>query len=116
MRLDTFIRSVLEAGMEDAVQAAVEPVATYVALKRQIGELEDRADEARAAVAEILRGEPGRVWEFPGLATVTVVKGRESEKLDRAKLARAGIAVEVLDAATVRTVGQPSLRIVGDGE
>jgi hypothetical protein len=99
---------------EEVLQAAVEPVAAYVALKARIAGLEAQADDAKAAVIEALRPDgaaPGKVWTFPGLATVAVVKGRVSERLDRAVLARAGVAAEVLDAATVRTEGAPTLRI-----
>lgn len=97
-----------------ATWVAVEYVGTYLALKSQIAGLEARADEARAAIAEALHvdgAEPGRAWKFEGLGTVTIVKGRVSEKLDRAKLARAGVAAEVLDAATVRIEGKPSMRV-----
>lgn len=93
---------------------AVEYVGTYLAIKRQIGELEEKAEEARKAVREILYPDgvsAGSRHIFEGLGTVEGVKGRVSEKLDRARLARAGIAPEVLDAATVRTEGEPSMRI-----
>lgn len=99
------------ADKAQATEAAVDYVATYLALKDKIGRLEAEAAEAREAVGLLLRGKPGTVWEFPGLGQVAVVKGRVSEKLDRAKLARAGVSAEVLDAATIRTEGEPSLRI-----
>lgn len=102
------------ADVGQAELAAVDFVATYVELKGRIAKLEAEAAEAREAVGQLLQGEPGAEWEFPGLATVAVVKGRVSEKLDRAKLARAGVAPEVLDAATIRTEGEPSLRITAE--
>jgi hypothetical protein len=110
--------------MSDESMAKAEVyVVAYLALQREIGVLEAKADEARAAVAEALRVEgeaPGRMWAFEGLGSVQVVKGRVSEKLDRARLARAGVAADVLDAATVRTEGKPSMRISawreGDGD
>ena len=103
--------AMVTAMAQQAEVQAVQYVATYLGIKAKIAELEREADEARDAVGDLLRGEPGKVWEFAGLGTVAVVKGRVSEKLDRAALARAGVAAEVLDAATVRTEGEPSLRI-----
>lgn len=93
---------------------AVEYVGTYLALKAQIADLEIAAGEARQAAIEALQATtaaPGKQWVYEGLGTVQVVKGRVTEKLDRAKLARAGVAADVLDAATVRTEGEPSVRI-----
>lgn len=111
-------KEVEDALMSDDKKAqAVEYIGTYLALKSQIAALEDRADEARSAVREILDtnvSKPGDKWVFEGLGKVEIVKGRVSEKLDRARLARAGVAAEVLDAATVRTEGEPSMRITAD--
>jgi len=95
----------------DTAQAAVTAVAAYVGIQAKIAELEAEAEIQRAAIKELLQGEPGKVWAFPGLATVAMVRGRVSERLDRAALAKAGVSVQVLDAATVRTEGAPSLRI-----
>lgn len=102
---------VREADKQAATLAAADAVGTYMGLKAQIDALEERKAAVRETIEQLLTGEPGETWEFPGLATVTVVKGRVSEKLDRAKLARAGISADVLDEATVRTEGKPSLRI-----
>lgn len=104
-------------GVQMSSDAAVEYVGTYLALKAQIADLEAKADEARSAVREILCPDgikAGDKHVFPGLGRVEGVKGRVTEKLDRAKLARAGVAADVLDAATVRTEGEPSMRIVRD--
>lgn len=103
----------------DICQVAVEHVATYVAIHAQIDALETQADEAKAAALEVLQtaaAPVGHVWSFPGLATVTKVAGRKTEKLDRARLAKAGVAAEVLDAATVKTEGEPSVRIAAERE
>lgn len=116
----TAVRAATPAEEADAVcQAAVEYVATYVGLKAQIAGLEEKADEAKEAALEVLGadGAPvGKVWEFPGLASVTVVKGRRTEKLNRTKLAKAGVAAEVLDACTDVTEGEPSVRIAAERE
>lgn len=93
---------------------AVEYVGAYLALKAQIADLELKAVGARAAAIEALGAEgstPGKQWVFEGLGIVSVVKGRVTEKLDRARLARAGVDPKVLDAATVRTEGAPTVRI-----
>lgn len=114
MRLDRLVENMADGVAQPDMAVAVEHVGTYLALKAQIEALEERADEARAAVAEALRtadAEPGRTWTFEGLGTVQVVKGRVTEKLDRARLARHGVDPAVLDAATVRTEGKPSMRI-----
>jgi hypothetical protein len=100
-------------------QMAVEYVGTYLALKSQIADLEAQADEARSAVREILYPDgvkAGVKHAFAGLGNVEGVKGRVTEKLDRAKLARAGVAADVLDAATVRTEGEPTMRITAAKE
>lgn len=98
--------------------AAVEYVAEYVALKEQIAALENRAETARKAALEVLddggSATVGTMWPFPGLATVTKVKGRESESLDRAVLARNGVDPALLEKATVRKKGVPTYRIVRD--
>jgi hypothetical protein len=99
---------------EQDATAAVDYVAEYLGLKRQIAALETEAQNARDAVAEILHGEPGKEWEFPGIGSVAVVKGRVSEKLDRSVLAAAGVSKDLLDAATIRSEGEPSLRITAE--
>ena len=100
-----------EANMVVAEMLAVDYVARYLGIKAKIAALEAEAKEAREAVATLLQGEPGKEWAFAGIGTVAVVKGRVSEKLDRAALAAGGVAKALLDAATVRTEGEPSLRI-----
>ena len=104
---------VLPPPAPDVMQAAAANVAEYRALKDQIAQLETRLDAVKDELHEMLwNGEaPGHVWPFPGLGTVRVVSGRHTSKLDRAKLAKAGVAADVLDAATVETVGEPSLRV-----
>lgn len=111
-------RAAVEAGVDDEPSGpeavAIEYVANYLALKAQIADLEVRAAVERQAAIEALDAErtaPGKTWVFEGLGTVAVVKGRVTEKLDRARLARAGVALAVLDAATVKTEGAPSVRI-----
>lgn len=97
--------------MSDVARAWVQ---TYLSLQVDIAALEVKAQEARDSVVEALGpdgAEPGKVWSFEGVGTVSVVKGRQSERLDRAKLARAGVDPKLLDAATVRTEGKPSMRI-----
>lgn len=84
----------------------------YMDFKEQVDRFTALAEESREAVKALLGQEkPGTTWRFADLATVTITRGRVSEKLDRSKLAKAGVAAEVLDAATVRTEGAPSLRI-----
>lgn len=95
---------------------AVEHVSSYRALQARIAGLEAEAKEHRQATETVLETAafvPGACWEFPGIGVVRVVKGRVTEKLDRARLARAGVAAELLDAATVRVEGPPSVRIEG---
>lgn len=86
----------------------------YARLRHESEELAKRVDEERQAISKLLwHGEaPGTSWKFAGIATVSVVNGRSSEKLDRAVLARAGVSAELLDEATVRTGGKPVLRIM----
>lgn len=89
-------------------------VREYLSVRAAIGKLDTLAEGLRERVIEALGPDgaaPGKVWTFDGIGTVSVVRGRVSEKLDRGRLARAGIAAEVLDAATVRTEGKPSMRI-----
>lgn len=96
------------------VAKAVKPIGDYLALKAAIKAMDAQAEELRETIVHALAadGAPaGTTWEVPGVATVTVVSGRVSEKLDRARLAKAGVAADVLDAATVRTEGKPSMRI-----
>lgn len=95
-------------------KVAKDHVAEYLRLQREIATLKTRSEEVRTTIVEALSPDgaaPGKVWTFEGVGTVSVVKGRASETLDRAKLARAGVSAEVLDAATVRTEGKPSMRI-----
>jgi AcrR family transcriptional regulator len=98
----------------DLMQAAVEYITHYVSIMEQIRTRQEEAEHFRAAAIEALQAytaEVGTEWRFPGLATVTKARGRVSEKLDRSKLAKAGVAAELLDAATIRTEGEPSVRI-----
>ena len=92
----------------------------YLSLKRKIKELEEAAQEEKeeirrdlfgSASVELPPGGEALAWTYT-TGVVAVVKGRVSEKLDRVKLARAGVSGDVLDAATVRTEGEPSLRIM----
>lgn len=104
----------MDAVDDAGAQIALEYVGTYLALKHQIADLEVQAGEAREAAIEsldALNHPPGTEWVYEGLGVVQVVKGRVTEKLDRTRLARAGVSTEVLDAATVRTEGAPSVRI-----
>jgi hypothetical protein len=55
--------------------------------------------------------EVGKVWEFPGVGSVQKTKGRRSLKLNRAKLAKAGVSADVLDACTEVSGGAPVIRI-----
>lgn len=115
------LRWLEDDGMTDdqKIQAAVEHVGTYLALKAQIAGLEAEADVAKAAACEALETAseaPGKTWDFPGLGEVQIVKGRLTEKLDRAVLARAGVDPALLDKATVRTEGKPSVRITAAKE
>lgn len=106
-----------QAADDALLSGAVEHVGTYVALKAQIGELESQAAEAKDAAIAALQadGAPaGKTWQFPGVATVQVVKGRVTERLDRAILARFGVSAEILDKATIRTEGAPSIRITAE--
>lgn len=103
---------------KEGVQMNSELAATYIAAyldrQRDIAALEKQAEELRESVIEALGpdgAEPGKVWGFEGVGTVSVVKGRQSEKLDRAKLVCAGVDPKLLDAATVRTEGKQSMRI-----
>lgn len=99
---------------DDLAAATVEPIATYLALKAQIAGLEAEAAEAKQAACEMLgadTAEVGKTWEFPGIGTVVKTKGRRSEKLNRAKLAKAGVSAEVLDACTEVSEGEPVIRI-----
>jgi hypothetical protein len=102
---------------EDLAAATVEPVATYLALKVQIAALEAEAAEAKRAACEMLGADTaavGKVWEFPGVGIVAKTKGRRSEKLNRTKLAKAGVSAEVLDACTDISEGDPIIRITAD--
>lgn len=95
-------------------EAAAGYIREYLALMAAVAALEVDAQLARQAVVDALHPDgaaPGTTWKFEGAGTVVVVKGRESVKLERAKLARAGVAAEVLDAATTTTVGKPGIRI-----
>jgi hypothetical protein len=99
---------------DDLAAATVEPVATYLALKAQIAALEAEAAEAKRAACEMLgtdAAEVGKVWEFPGVGSVQKTKGRRSLKLNRAKLAKAGVSADVLDACTEVSGGAPVIRI-----
>lgn len=103
----------------EAVQAAVEPVGTYVAIKKQIAKLEIEADAARDEVKAVLRTDDapvGKSWEFPGIGSVLIAKGRVTTRIDPTRLAKAGVAKEVIEAATITTEGQPSVRIAADLE
>lgn len=98
------------------MQTVVGHVAEYRQLHEQIKGLEAQAEEAREAVCELLNtagAVVGAQWKFPPIGVVKVAKGRVTEKLDRAALARAGVSAEVLDAATVRTEAKPTVRIEG---
>lgn len=89
-------------------------VGEYLAIKQKIAVHETEAEEKRREIVERLQPDgapPGTFWSFDGIGRVDVVKGRVSEKLDRARLARAGVAADVLDAATVRTEGKATMRI-----
>lgn len=108
--------SVAEAPNE-LLQVAVEHMGTYVALKQQIDDLQDKLADARETLIEVLYPdgpEVGQDFDFPGLGSVVVAKGRVTEKLDRAVLARAGVDPKLLDSATERKEGDPSVRITVD--
>ena len=82
----------------------------YLALQSNIERLEIEAgrvkDEIKTLVAE--SGVPVHKFEA---CTVTTVKGRVTEKLDRGKLVAQGVSAEVLEKATVRIEFVPYLRI-----
>lgn len=98
---------------------AREYVATYLRLQREMAVLKAVAEETRAAVVEALHADgaaPGHTWEFEGVGVITVVKGRESEKISRRALIAAGVDPRVVDEATTVTVGRPSMRINAWGD
>lgn len=101
-------------GTLDGISVAQAYVEDYLRCKRAIAALEIEAGTARAAVIETLATsfrQPGWTCVYEGVGTVSVVKGRVSEKLDRSRLARSGVSAEVLDGATTKTEGDPSVRI-----
>ena len=77
-------------------------------LALQIKQAESRQQEIKLS----LEGQvpQGQRVVFDGIQ-VEWVKGRESSKLDRAKLVLAGVTKEQIDSATVSSTGKPHLRI-----
>lgn len=105
------------AEVAGVIEAAVEPVATYVDLKKRIAALEIEADAARDEVKAVLGtadAPVGKTWTFPGIGSVLIAKGQTRSTIDPKRLAKAGVAKEVIDAATVTTEGAPSVRIAAD--
>lgn len=101
------------------LQDAVEHMGAYVALKQQIDTLEDELAETRDILIKVLfpnGAAPGVSFGFEGLGTVTGMKGRVTEKLDRAVLAKAGVDPALLDKATERKESAPMVRIELEGK
>lgn len=101
--------------------------AEYIRVKKHIEELEGRQLLLKTNLERLL--EPDRmppeqkaVWSY-GDYVVTWVKGRKSEKFDKAKLKRelllAGVEVGVVEGtfekATTTTTGSPYLRVSEGG-
>lgn len=92
----------------------MERIGVYNGIKRQMAILDAAAAEARASVIELLAadGAPaGHKWEYEGVGRVTVVKGRETEKILRRALIARGVDPLTVDEATEVTVGRPTVRI-----
>lgn len=85
----------------------------YLEISEVVKTLETRQSEIREELKGLLRfaevTDP-KTWPL-GPAVAVWVKGRVSKILDRSKLVQLGVTAAVLDAATVTTVGGPSLRI-----
>lgn len=99
---------------DELMMVAVEHMGSYVALKQQIETLEADLKEAREDLIKTLfplGPTPGLSFDFPGLGTVSGQKGRVTEKLDRAVLAKAGVDPKLLDKATERKISDPMVRI-----
>lgn len=98
--------------MSDSKAAAL--AQEYLDIQQTMDLLDTRASEVREELKGLLKfaevHEP-KTWEL-GKARVVWVKGRTTEKLDKAKLVQAGVTAAQLSAATTRAVGQPSMRIV----
>jgi len=99
--------------------AAEELALAYLDLQSQIEKLEERADAIRANLRVKIGfddvkpdpANPGHNWDFPGVR-VSWVKGRTTEKLDRAKLVLAGVTAEQIEKGTVRSSFAPTMRII----
>ena len=93
-----------------------ELVAKYLSVQQLIGELKNQSDNLKAELAAAVglsTAEQGSTWEYKGVGRAVRIKGRTSKKLDRTALVLQGVTKEVLDKATVTTVGEPTLRIEG---
>lgn len=87
--------------------------ADFLANKAKKDVLEAESDKLREELVSVLAANTvtqPTVWEV-GQARVTWVRGREKQSLDRGKLVRLGVTSDILDKATVKSVGRPSIRI-----
>lgn len=96
-----------------SVRDAATIAADYLANKAKRDALDKESDTLREELAGVLAANTvtqPTTWEV-GPAKVTWVKGREKQSLDRGKLVRLGVTADILDKATVKSVGRPSIRI-----
>jgi hypothetical protein len=84
----------------------------YLGLKEAMEELKEQSEGVRAQIRDYMDTDTSHEgpYEFPGVV-VCEVKGRVTKKLDRKKLVQLGISAALLDAGTVVTTGNPSIRI-----
>jgi hypothetical protein len=83
-------------------------------LEETIKNLKDQQGVLKAELWEKLQAssaDPGQVWEYDGVGKASLVKGRVSTKLDKVKLMRSGVSVDIINECTSETTGAPHLRI-----
>jgi hypothetical protein len=84
----------------------------YLELKATIEELKASSEGVRDQIKEYMDADTAHEgpYEFEHVV-VAPVKGRVTKRLDRKALVKLGISGALLDAGTVTTEGQPSIRI-----
>lgn len=87
-----------------------ELAADYLEIKFVIEGLEGAAADLHEQIKAKVEANGGQGFENESLK-VEAVKGRTTEKLDRAKLVVQGVTAEQLEAATVRTTSKPTVRV-----
>ncbi len=75
-------------------------------LRAKLESAKQKSVEVPVTIVDLVDGS-----KFETTATVTLAEGRETRKIDVDKLMKNGISMKIIEASTVTTKGEPSIRI-----